>query len=51
MASPGHGESKLLVSGNATTRDPSVLHELFEMMTAGLVFLISDPMGGSNATQ
>lgn len=44
-ASPGYSESTLLVSGNTTTREPKVLHELFETITAGLVFLISDPNG------
>ncbi len=51
MASPGYNESTLLVRGSTTTRAPNALQELFEMITAGLVFLISDPTVGSSATQ
>lgn len=51
MASPGYSESTWLVSGNTTTREPNVLQELLEMITTGLVFLISDPTVGSSATQ
>jgi hypothetical protein len=51
MASPGYTESTLLVSGKTTTRELKVLQELFDTITAGLVFLISDPIVGSNATQ
>jgi hypothetical protein len=50
-ASPGYNDSTLLVSGNTTTREPKVLQELFDTITAGLVFLISDPIVGSNETQ
>lgn len=41
--SPGYNESTWLVSGSTTTREPKVLQELFDTITAGLVFLISDP--------
>ncbi|CUS38668.1 hypothetical protein COMA2_50207 [Candidatus Nitrospira nitrificans] len=51
IASPGYSESTLLVSGTTTTREPNVLQELFETITAGLVFLTSDPTVGSSTTQ
>ncbi len=51
VASPGYNESTLLVSGSTATREPNVLQELFEIITAGLVFLISDPTVGSSVTQ
>lgn len=50
IAPTGYTEATWLVTGSTTTREPKVLHELFGTITAGLVFLISDPIVGSNHT-
>ena len=50
-ASPGYNDSTFPGRGSHTTPEAAALQAWFYPITAGLVFLISDPIVGSNATQ